>query len=235
VRRLLKYRHELKHDITVADMIAIRTRLRAIMKPDIHAIDGKYFIRSLYFDTPENKALREKQDGISRRAKFRIRYYNGNKVIIHLEKKCKAGGVGHKVSAGLTEAQAQSIVDGDIAWMETYEDELIKELYCKMRSERLAPKVIVDYTREPFIYAPGNVRVTLDYNIRTAMHCTDFLDVSCFTIPAAPGRCIMEVKWDEFLPDIIRDAVQLPHVQTGSFSKYEACRMPFMNNGYGEL
>ena len=59
----MKYRHELKHDITVADMIAIRTRLRAVMKPDIHAIDGKYFIRSLYFDTPENKALREKQDG----------------------------------------------------------------------------------------------------------------------------------------------------------------------------
>ena len=226
----MQYRHELKHEITTADMIAIRARLRAVMQADAHAIDGKYLIRSLYFDTPTNKALNEKRDGLSRRHKFRIRYYNGNKDIIHLEKKCKVGGVGLKVSANLTEAQAQSIVDGDIAWMENDENELIKELYYRMKSERLEPKVIVDYTREPFIYGPGNVRVTLDYDVRTGLRNTDFLDTKCITVPAAPGKCIMEVKWDEFLPDIIQDAVQLPHASVGSFSKFEACRIPFMDS-----
>ena len=228
----MKYRHELKHDITMADMITIRQRLRAVAEPDRHAVDGKYLIRSLYFDTPGDKALLEKQSGVSRRQKFRIRYYNGDKSVIHLEKKCKMGGLGLKVSADLTEAQAQSIVDGDIGWMESSENELISELYSRMVSERLQPKVIVDYTREPFIYGPGNVRVTLDYNIRTGLRNTDFLDTECITIPAAQGLCIMEVKWDEYLPEIIRDVVQLPHARTGAFSKYEACRLPMIDPRY---
>lgn len=225
----MKYRHELKHDITTADMITIRQRLRAVAKPDIHAVDGKYLIRSLYFDTPSDKALFEKQSGVSRRQKFRIRYYNGDKSVIHLEKKCKVGGLGCKISANLTSEQAQAIVDGDISWMKDSKEELIRELYSRMVSERLSPKVIVDYTREPFIYGPGNVRVTLDYNIRTGLRNTDFLNTECITIPAAHGICIMEVKWDEFLPEIIRDAVQLPHGKTGSFSKYEACRLPMID------
>ncbi len=224
----MNYRHELKHDITASDMIAIRQRLKAIAKSDPHAIDGRYLIRSLYFDTPGDKALIEKQMGVSRRHKFRIRYYNGDTSVIHLEKKCKLGGLGHKVSVNLTESQAQSIVDRDIGWMKDSDNELIRELYFRVESERLAPKVIVDYTREPFIYGPGNVRVTLDYNIRTGLQCTDFLNTECITVPAAQGICVMEVKWDEFLPEIIRDAVQLSHSQTGSFSKYEACRLPMI-------
>lgn len=212
-------------------MIAIRQRMRAIAEPDKHAIDGKYLIRSLYFDTPTDKALFEKQNGVSRRSKFRIRYYNGDKSVIHLEKKCKVGGLGLKVSANLTEEQAQRIVDGDTSWMMDSSDELVKELYTHMINEGLAPKVIVDYTREPFIYRPGNVRVTLDYNIRTGLGCTDFLNTECITIPAAQGTCVMEVKWDNFLPEIIRDAVQLPYGRTGSFSKYEACREPMVAPG----
>ena len=231
----MKYRHELKHEITTADMITIRQRLRAVAEPDRHAVDGKYLIRSLYFDTPTDKALLEKQSGVSRRAKFRIRYYNGDRSVIHLEKKCKVGGLGCKTSADLSEEQAGSIVNGDIQWMKDSEDELIRELYFRMVSERLEPKVIVDYTREPFIYRPGNVRVTLDYNIRTGMRNTDFLDTEAITIPAAMGMCIMEVKWDEFLPEIIRDIVQLPHARTGAFSKYEACRLPMIEPGTGEI
>ena len=228
----MQLRHELKHEINMSDMIAIRQRMRAIAKSDPHAIDGKYFIRSLYFDTPTDKALLEKQSGVSRRQKFRIRYYNGNKSVIHLEKKCKVGGLGCKISANLSENEAQSIVDGDINWMKESENELIRELYSRMVSERLEPKVIVDYTREPFIYRPGNVRVTLDYNIRTGLRNVDFLDTDCITIPAANGICIMEVKWDEFLPEIIRDIVQLPHSRTGSFSKYEVCRYPILEPRY---
>ena len=216
-------------------MIAIRQRLRAVAEPDRHAVDGKYLIRSLYFDTPTDKALMEKISGVSRRAKFRIRYYNGDTSVIHLEKKCKVGGLGCKLSADLTREQAQSIVDGDIGWMEKSDNELIKELYARMVSERLAPKTIVDYTREPFIYGPGNVRVTLDYNIRTGLRNTDFLDTECITVPAAEGTCIMEVKWDEFLPEIIRDVVQLSHARTGSFSKYQACRLPMIEPYSDEL
>ena len=75
------------------------------------------------------------------------------------------------------------------------------------------------------IYAPGNVRVTLDYNIRTGLSCTDFLNVSCPTIPVPENPAILEVKWDAYLPDVVRDIVQLPGRRAGAFSKYAACRM----------
>ncbi|MBR6148720.1 MAG: polyphosphate polymerase domain-containing protein [Lachnospiraceae bacterium] len=222
----MQLRHELKHEISMSDMIAIRQRMRAIAKSDPYAIDGKYFIRSLYFDTPEDRALIEKQSGISQRQKFRIRYYNYDTSVINLEKKLKSGGLGCKISAGLDVKQAEKIVNGDTSWMMDSDNELIRELYSLMVSDRLRPKTIVDYTREPFIYGPGNVRVTLDYNIRTGLHLTDFLNTECVTVSASFGTCIMEVKWDDYLPDIIRDAVRLPHSRTGSFSKYEACRLP---------
>ena len=89
----------------------------------------------------------------------------------------------------------------------------------------MAPKTIVDYDREPFIYAPGNVRVTFDYNIRTGLNCTDFLDPDCVTIPAGDASIILEVKWDAFLPSIIRDAVQTPGRRVTAFSKYAQCRI----------
>ena len=94
-----------------------------------------------------------------------------------------------------------------------------------MKSKGLRPKTIVDYTREPFIYAPGNVRVTLDYNIRTGLGCTDFLNEACVTVPAGDAPIILEVKWDGFLPDIIRDAVQLGSRRAAAFSKYAQCRV----------
>lgn len=222
----MQFRHELKHEISMSDMIAIRQRMRAIAKSDPYAVNGKYLIRSLYFDTPEDRALIEKQSGISTRHKFRIRYYNYDKSLINLEKKLKRGGLGCKISARLDADQAEKIVNGDISWMISSDNELIRELYSLMISDRLRPKTIVDYTREPFIFGPGNVRVTIDYNIRTGLHLTDFLDIECITVPASFGTCIMEVKWDDYLPDIIKDAVRLPNTRTGSFSKYVACRLP---------
>ena len=110
-------RHEIKHEINYSDMITIRQRLSAVAYHDPHAIDGKYFIRSLYFDNLADKALMEKVNGVSRREKFRIRYYNGDTSVIHLEKKSKIDHLGNKQSAPLTTEQAQGIVDGKIELM----------------------------------------------------------------------------------------------------------------------
>lgn len=203
----------------------IHQRLRAVARIDEHAKDGKYFIRSLYFDNLSDKALREKLDGVNQREKFRIRYYDNDPSLIHLEKKSKMNGLGNKQSANLTAEEAQKIVDGDLEWMIDSGRSLVQELYSKMMSQGLRPMTIVDYTREPFVYAPGNVRVTLDYNIRTGLKCTDFLNTDCVTVPAGDAAIILEVKWDEFLPDIIRDAVQLEGRRSAAFSKYAACRI----------
>jgi hypothetical protein len=159
------------------------------------------------------------------REKFRIRCYNNDPTLIHLEKKSKFDSLGTKDKVPLTAQEVSRILAGDIEWLFDREEPLLRELGSKMRVQGLAPKTIVDYTREPFIYPPGNVRVTLDYDIRTGLRCTDFLDPNCLTIPVEEDPVILEVKWDAFLPDLIRDAVQIPGRQTSAFSKYAACRM----------
>ena len=189
----IAYRHEWKHEISYADLLCIRQRLRAVAQTDPHAVNGSYQIRSLYFDTPGDKALREKIDGVNLREKFRIRYYNLDPSVIHIEKKARRP--------------------------------LVQELCCKMRTQGLRPRTIVDYTREPYIYAPGNVRVTFDYNIRTGLGCTDFLNPDCVTIPAGDAPILLEVKWDAFLPSVIRDAVQTGNLRASAFSKYAQCRI----------
>lgn len=220
----MELRHEVKHEINYSDMLILRHRLNAVVYPDPHAINGKYLIRSLYFDNIADKALMDKINGMNRREKFRIRYYNGDTSVIHLEKKSKFDSLGNKQSVPLTAEQAQAIVDGDIEWMAESQFPLIRELYSKMRTQGIAPKTIVDYTREPFVFPAGNVRVTLDYNVRSGLKCTDFLNPDCVTVPVSDS-IILEVKWDGFLPDIIRDAVSLSDRREGAFSKYAACRI----------
>lgn len=221
----MQFRHEVKHEISNLDMLILRQRLSTVMIPDSHARDGRYEIRSLYFDNLDDKALREKLDGVLTREKYRIRLYNHDPSVIHLERKFKRGGLGYKDLALLTVEQAKKIVGGDIRWMAESTDEVILGFYSRIRNEGLEAKVIVDYTREPFVFGPGNVRVTLDYNIRTALRCTDFLNTSCTTVPVPDSPCILEVKWDNFLPDVVRNMVQLGDRHSTAFSKYAACRM----------
>ena len=221
----MKFRHELKQEITYADMLVLRQRLKTVMQKDSHATDGRYEIRSLYFDNLNDKALKEKIVGVNIREKFRIRYYNGDTSLINLEKKRKINGLCLKESVSLTIDQTEAILNGDYTWMSESKESLIRELYIKMKHEGLRPKTIVDYTREPFIFRPGNVRITLDYNIRTGLSAVDFLNNSSVTVPIANNPTILEIKWDEYLPDIIKDIIQLNNGRIGAFSKYAACRM----------
>ena len=219
------FRHEWKHEINASDSVAVQQRLRAVARPDPHAAGGKYKIRSMYFDNLRDKALLEKIDGVNCREKFRIRYYNDDLSFIRLEKKSKMNGLCSKESAPLTKDQAARIVSGDTMWMKNSSHPLILELYSKMLSQVLGPKTIVDYTRIPFVYGPGNVRITLDYDIRTGLCGTGFLDPGCVTVPAGDSPIILEVKWDAYLPEIIRQAVQLESRRASAFSKYAQCRI----------
>lgn len=221
----MPFRHEWKHEINMSDMFALRHRLQAITSPDSHAVDGKYEIRSLYFDNSNDKVLREKLDGVKNRDKFRIRYYNADTSHIYLEKKSKRGNLSSKISVVLSREEAQALVDGCYDWMPKHQNPLVQELFIQITAQGMRPKTIVDYTREPYIYPFGNVRITIDSDIRTGLFHTDFLDTSCPTIPIAGFPIILEVKWDEWLPDIIRDAVQLRGRRSCSFSKYASCRM----------
>lgn len=221
----MEFRHEYKHEITFSDIITLRHRMWAVARPEPHGINGKYFIRSLYFDDALDTALREKINGVNMREKFRLRYYNGDTSFIRLEKKSKINGLCNKVSTVVSRDDVERIISGDTAWMREDSRPLLRELYAKMQTKGLRPKTIVDYTREAFIYTAGNVRVTLDYDIRTGVQSIDFLNINSITVPTDDSPIILEVKWDEYLPDIIRDAVMLDGRHTSAFSKYAACRI----------
>lgn len=221
----MKFRHELKYEINKSDLISVRQRLRAVAKIDSHAVDGKYVIKSLYFDNDKNKALNEKIDGVNYREKFRIRLYNNDFSFITLEKKSKINGLCNKLSTRLTYEQTKQIINGDYEFLKSSDDELMQEFYSKLNSQLLKPKTVVEYAREPYIYPAGNVRVTFDYNIRTGIKSTDLLNHGMITVPAGRDVIIMEVKWDEYLPDVIKTAVSVADRRTNAFSKYAVCRI----------
>ena len=220
----MKFRHEYKHQINLADIYTLRTRLSAVAKHDPYAEeDGTYFIKSLYFDNYMDKALREKQDGVNKREKFRIRYYGTDTSFIKLEKKSKINGLCNKESCRITAEECQKIIDGDCDFMLHSEHELMRELYAKMKHQLLRPKCIVAYRRECFVYPPGNVRVTLDMNICGSNNVKEFLNPDLKFLQLWHNS-ILEVKWDEFLPGIIRDCVQTKSRRSAAFSKYAAVR-----------
>ncbi len=221
----MNYRHEVKHLISPADAAAIHANLSAVATLDPHAAgQGYYRIRSLYFDDPLDTALHEKLDGVNERRKYRIRYYNDNLDYIVLECKMKRDGVGCKPQERLTLPETRRILAGDVAWMITSGRPLLAALYVDMKTRRLAPKTVVAYKRVPFVYGPGNVRVTIDWAIRTGAP-RDFLDPQGLTLPIDDDVTLLEVKWDEYLPGIIRKAAALKSRAPTAFSKYAACRV----------
>lgn len=223
----MQLRHEQKHFINAVDYRAIRSRLRFILRHDEHAgPDGRYVIRSLYFDNADDKALLEKIDGLNRRTKFRIRFYNSDPSFIRLEKKTRIDGLSSKESAPITRDQCSALLAGNTGFLRSSAQPLFVELYARMAGDLLRPKTIVDYVREAYVYRPGNVRVTFDTSMRTGLASTDVFSSNVPTVEALGGSyVIMEVKYDAFLPDIIADAVQTDARGACAISKYALCRL----------
>lgn len=221
----MKFRHEYKHQINYADILQLRARLNVVAKHDPHSdVNGTYFIKSLYFDNCFDKALREKQDGVNKREKFRIRYYGTDTSFIRLEKKSKINGLCSKTSCIISADEVARLINGDYDFLIKSKNPLMNELYAKMKYQLLRPKCIVAYQRECFIYSPGNVRVTLDMNIRGSSNVKEFLNPNMQYLQLF-NESILEVKWDEYLPQIIRDCVQLKSRHSCPFSKYAAVRI----------
>lgn len=223
----IKYRHELKHYINLGECAILRSKLSAVMKMDPNAGPNKnYLIRSLYFDTPDDKALMEKISGVDNREKFRMRLYNCDDSYIRLEKKIKVNCLTAKFSVHLTKEQCKDILSGKIEWLKASDNSLLRELYEKMQHEQFKPKAIVDYLREAYIFSAGNVRITIDKSIKTALNSTDLFNENLSTVETLDGRmAILEVKYDAFLPEIINDLIQLGDRSKVSVSKYALCRM----------
>ena len=221
------FRQELKYMIRYPQYLEMKSRLAAVMQRDEHAgAEGRYLIRSIYFDNDSDRALREKVDGIPVREKFRIRYYNDDLSYILLEKKVKDHGLCRKVDAEITKKECARILAGKTDWMGRHPVKLVRELYGKMCCRMLRPKVMVSYMREPYVYRAGNVRITFDSDIRTSLFCRNFPESEPPAVSVLDGGqdMILEIKYDAFLPGVIWDVVRTEGMRQQAFSKYQACR-----------
>ena len=221
-----KYRHELKYLVSAAQILLLKSRIAAIMPKDPHVkADGSYTIRSLYFDDYYNRCYYENENGTDPREKYRIRIYNHSSDRITLECKRKEHGKTLKTACPLTMEQARQLMNGIPLSITEDLPPLLRKLIVEMHSRRMRPVVVVEYERIPFIYKGGNVRVTFDTNISSSANVTDFFDDTFPKRPIMPaGQHLMEIKFDEYLPDFIYNTLNLRQLQQTTYSKYYLCR-----------
>lgn len=220
-----KYRNELKYVCSEGELQIIQARIRHLCRPDPHAgPTGIYNIRSIYFDDLEDRCFYENENGTDPREKFRIRSYNASDRRITLECKRKERTMTNKESCLLTREQFNLILEGKLPAAAS--DSALLRRFCALQAQTgLMPKVIVAYERTPFVYAAGNVRITFDRNIGSTTQLGGFFDPYLPQRPVMPaGKHILEVKYDEFLPDFLYEVMNLGSLRQTTFSKYYLCR-----------
>ena len=217
-------RHELKYMINYTEYYSLASSIGSIMPCDEHSQDGGYFIRSLYFDDMYNNAYSEKQAGVFRRRKWRIRTYNLSDSVIKFEIKDKFDNYISKMAASITVEQCNRMMRGDFDFMLSSEKQALRAGFIDARLKQLHPKVIVDYYREAYVSEAGNVRVTFDSNLRAGVGSLNVFDRSLLTMPAMQeGTLIMEVKYDDFLPQTVKKLLAPLDRRQSSLSKFAMC------------
>ena len=220
------YRHEYKYLIDAMQQSLLKLHAAGTLQPDAHADEnGEYLIRSLYFDSLDDKCFYENENGDDPREKYRIRFYNCDSSRISLECKAKTRSLTRKTSCPITVEQCMCFMEGRIPEPDREVSPKQSAMFCQMRLQNLRPVVIVQYVRTPYINKAGNVRVTFDYNIASSNDIAGFLNTDIPFRQVLPvGQSILEVKWDEFLPSYIKEQLELESLQWTSFSKYYICR-----------
>ncbi len=220
----MKFRHEMKYLINYGDAELIKQRLKTVAAVDSHATNGVYSIRSLYFDDYWDTAYHDKINGVNDRKKYRIRLYDRKDDFIRLECKIKKDAYISKLSAPLTAAETERILNGDYAFLLHHEQELCRQFYFECTSCVMRPKVFVDYEREPFVMDEGDVRITFDYDVRGAYPGYRITEEDIpFQYVLTAGKLIMEVKYTEFLPKLIKDVLPPRAAELSAVSKYTLC------------
>ena len=225
--KVKKYRNEWKYNLSNGELSLLKSRVSKVMELDPHTPkEGRYLIHSLYFDDFKDTSVYTTESGLSKRYKWRIRYYGDDLSYIVLEKKEKLESRCHKKNCRLTLDEYEAIVSGNVTDIvyET-EKELIKELACDMMMFDYRPKVIVDYERIAYVELITNVRITFDMKISASYELENFLsgDYAKFYVEPS-GWNVLEVKFDDILPSHIRNIVESYCFNQSSFSKYYYCR-----------
>lgn len=221
----MRYRAEDKFCCSRAEMYLLQRKLEAVLRADSNEEnqDG-YSIVSLYFDDLEDTCYYDTADGAQVRNKYRIRIYNHSLETIKLEVKEKKDNRIHKKSKTISEAQMQRLLGGECI-EESYSPEDPATLFnAAIRMRGLRPKIIVAYERKAFVYEPGNVRITLDRNVRGSLDVMHFGNPDLVYEGLREQDSVLEVKYDELIPGFLLQLLELGNLQQSAFSKYQLCR-----------
>ena len=217
-------RSEYKFYLHTAHALLLQSRFDALMAKDSHAQpDGSYQIRSLYFDDFESTSYYDKIEGLEKRAKYRLRFYNGNKDFVRLEKKEKIGNKNWKETLVISPQLAEKLVEG-CPVVDQEAPALVRELSAKFHYRLFRPRFFVDYTRRAFSFPSGNVRLTLDSRLFVAPFHKALFETSVMQIPVlSPSQEILEVKFDSFLPTQLSALFEDVPLARCSISKFAQC------------
>lgn len=196
------------------------------MQPDVHQDGDCYEIRSLYFDDCWDRCMEENESGVDERQKYRIRTYGPEGQTIHLEIKEKRSGLTKKTACDVSREACCQIMEDKLPLMLDQRKPL-NQLQMQMRCTGMRPKAIIAYERTAYVHPIGNVRVTFDRNIMASPCCEDFFEGRIpGMVPVLPkGIHVLEVKYDELLPDFIARQLELGSLQKCAFSKYYLGRL----------
>ena len=227
------YRVEDKYSCTLQELAMLQSRIGTVLKPDSNENDEEgYSIISVYFDDIYDTHMQDTVDGNSIRDKYRIRIYNHSFDTIKLEVKSKNYNRVNKKSALITFAQMQQLLQGNSIEHGYSFDDPATLFHIAMSQRKLVPKVIVAYERKAYIYEPGNVRITFDRNIRASNQIGLFgrQEIS-YDILRQENDAVLEVKYDEFMPEFISQMLETGNMRQTSYSKYRLCREIYSDGG----
>jgi VTC domain len=222
----IQFRHELKYNIDLLQYQVLQRKISVLLKPDPNmGKSSSYNIRTLYFDDVNESALCDKVSGVSKRKKYRMRIYNHSDLTIKFERKSKVQQYIFKEVIRITRSEANKLISGDYNFLTNSKAQLLRDFYLEIRNNLMRPVAIVEYDREAYIHPVGNVRITFDTNLRTDIGTTCFFDKDLCAVRVIDQPAIlMEIKYNEFLPQYICGLFPETIRPQTAFGKFSTCR-----------
>lgn len=214
-------RQEKKILISMDKYYELSRRVEQVLEADSNNRGEGYIIRSLYFDTIDNRDFVEKEAGVELRRKIRLRNYGPKSQFAKLEMKQKQGTMQKKRSLKMSREDAETLIKGNYGVLLNYDEPFAAECYWMMNQFCYIPKTVVEYRRKAFIAEENSTRVTFDHHIMGTESNTDIFSEK---LPLNPllntFLVVMEVKFNGFLLGYVKDILKNAGTGELAVSKY---------------
>ena len=230
MNEILISRHEFKYVLDYSSYFSLCNKLSKLLKKDSHGDNGKYRVRSLYFDSINNVDYNTKMSGDFDRKKIRLRIYDSKDKKAKLEMKIKKDDYMRKISLIISKEDAYKLINLDYSVLLKYFSyDSASIIYKTMILGSYRPVSMVEYERVAFLYERYNTRITFDLNIKSSECNFDLFDENPIYQDIISNKVILEVKYNEKLMKFIKDILVPYNLNRVAVSKYCMGRKYFYN------